>query len=76
MGYILFLDDMDVFTIISNLKKKKELSVQNDRITEELNKTKATLIRLDSISYFEEYARSKKFYKKDDEDIFVIIPKD
>lgn len=76
MGYILFLDDMDVFTIISNLKKKKELSAQNDRITEELNKTKATLIRLDSISYFEEYARSKKFYKKDDEDIFVIIPKD
>lgn len=76
MGYILFLDDMDVFTIISNLKKKKELSAQNDRITDELNKTKATLIRLDSISYFEEYARSKKFYKKDDEDIFVIIPKD
>ncbi|MFN4909775.1 MAG: FtsB family cell division protein [Flavobacteriales bacterium] len=76
MGYVLFLDDMDVFTIISHLKKKNELSEQNKRITEELTKTKSTLLRLDSLTYYEEYARSKKFYKKENEDIFVIIPKD
>jgi hypothetical protein len=76
MGYVLFLDDMDVFTIISHLKKKKELSIQNQRVTEELTKTRTTLNQLDSIAFYEAYARSNKFYKKANEDIFVIIPKD
>ncbi len=68
----MFLDDTDIFTIVnhniklSNLKDSKELTV------EKLDSTTALLKKLKYGGELESYAREKKMFKKDDEEIFVI----
>ncbi|MFM7663558.1 MAG: hypothetical protein ACKO68_03415 [Bacteroidota bacterium] len=74
--YILFLDDTDIFTVYSNLNKRSNLIEQNEAIKEKLASNRIALQNLDNIYYLEHYARSKKFFKAKDEDIFVIIPND
>lgn len=73
--YALFIDDNDIFTIIHYKQRlnaiNKELSIN----TEKLQETQKTLKQLHNPSYIEKYAREKKFFKKDDEDVFVIIDK-
>jgi cell division protein FtsB len=44
-------------------------------MNQQLVETKKTLKSLHGMNYLEAYARSEKFFKKDDEDIFVIIYK-
>ena len=73
--YILFLDDTDVFSLVHNLNKRSEISSQNKMMHEQLTKTQYTLKRLSDLNYLESYARSKKFFKKENEEIFVITYK-
>jgi hypothetical protein len=73
--YSLFLDDLDVFTLYHNLNKRFELQEQNIVMNQQLVETKKTLKSLHGMNYLEAYARSEKFFKKDNEDIFVIIYK-
>ena len=70
--YGLFLDDTDVFSIFHNLNKQKQINTQNQNMTRQLKETKKTLGLLTNINYLETYARSKKFFKQENEDIFVI----
>jgi cell division protein DivIC len=70
--YFLFLDDLDIITIISQKRKLSKLETQRDLLAEDLKETKKTLKKLKNIDYLEAYARSEKFFKKDDEEIFVI----
>ena len=70
--YFLFLDDLDIITIINQKRKLYKLEEQRDFLASELTETKNTLRRLKSLNYLEAYARSQKFFKKDDEEIFVI----
>jgi cell division protein FtsB len=70
--YFLFLDDWDVFTLISQQHKMNQLSEQNMVMSKQLKETKQTLRRLKNPDYLEAYARSEKFFKRDDEEIFVI----
>ena len=70
--YFLFLDDLDVITIINQKRKLSKLQDQRDLLADDLKETKNTLKRLKNINYLEAYARSQKFFKKDDEEIFVI----
>lgn len=70
--YTLFLDDVDVFTIIRQNSKLSTLENEKETTLNQLSETKETLQKLDSISGLERYAREKKLFKKDDEDIFVI----
>jgi len=72
--YVLFLDDTDIFTVYANIKKRNDLITQNEVIKEKLASNKLALKQLDQVYYLEHYARSKKFFKAKDEDIFVIIP--
>ncbi|NBU92745.1 MAG: hypothetical protein EBR54_05825 [Flavobacteriia bacterium] len=74
--YILFLDDTDIFTVYSNLKKRSELVEQNRMIKAKLTENQNALKQLDKLYFLEHYARSKKYFKSVDEDIFVIIPSD
>lgn len=74
--YVLFLDDTDIFTVYTNLKKRSNLIEQNYVMKEKLAENRLALKNLDKIYYLEHYARSKKFFKANDEDIFVIIPND
>lgn len=70
--YTLFLDDVDIFTMIRQNSKLSELEEQKVITQRQLEETRETLDKLESISGLERYAREKKLFKKDDEDIFVI----
>ena len=72
LGYTLFLDDYNIFTIISQRNKLVNLESQRDEMRQKLNDTKNTFLKLNKLNYLESYARSEKFFKKDNEEIFVI----
>jgi len=70
--YVLFLDDLDVFSIISQKQKLNKLEIQRNDMKNQLISTRFTLRKLNKINYLEAYARSEKFFKKENEEIFVI----
>lgn len=73
--FILFLDDVDVSTIFQQRKKHKALVEEKSEVEQKLNKVKSTLEKLSDPKELERFAREKKMFKKDDEDIFVITEK-
>jgi len=70
--YVLFLDDLDIFSIISQKQKLNKLEIQRDDMKNQLTSNSSTLRKLNKINYLEAYARSEKFFKKENEEIFVI----
>lgn len=70
--YILFLDDIDIFTIINQNRKLNNLEESKIMVSEQLRETQKTLKALRYESALESYAREEKLFKKDNEDIFVI----
>lgn len=70
--YALFLDDNDIFSIISFKRKLNRIDDTKELVSSNLNKTRSTLKKLKYTSELEKFAREEKFFKKDDEDIFVI----
>ncbi len=70
--YILFLDDLDIFMIVSQNRKLNKLEAHKLEMTQQLIETRSALKMLNNTNSLEAYARSKKFFKRDDEDIFVI----
>lgn len=75
LSYLFFLDDMDIFTMVRNLKKRSDLTEQKVEMHQKVIASRATLKRLKKTQYLEHYARSTKYFKQVDEEIFVIIPK-
>ena len=73
--YVLFLDDLDIFSIISQKQKLNKLEIQRDDMKTQLISTRSTLRKLNKINYLEVYARSEKFFKKENEEIFIITYK-
>ena len=70
--YALFLDDNDIFSMVSHARKLNRLQASKELVSEKLSSIRHTLRQLKYSSELERYAREKKFFKKDDEDIFVI----
>jgi cell division protein DivIC len=70
--YILFLDDVDIFAIVSQNKKLAKIQNQQEETSKKLKELRHTLHDLHFGSEMEAYAREHKLFKKDDEDIFVI----
>ncbi|SFT51560.1 hypothetical protein SAMN05216474_1015 [Lishizhenia tianjinensis] len=70
--YILFLDDVDIITIFHQKAKLSELKEERDEMEIQLQQTKMVLDELSDINALEKFAREKKMFKKEDEDIFVI----
>jgi len=70
--YILFLDDLDIFMIVSQNRKLNKLEAHKLEMTKQLIETRSELKMLNNTNSLEAFARSKKFFKRDDEDIFVI----
>jgi cell division protein DivIC len=73
--YGMFLDDVDIFTIISQNIKLHKMYEEKELVEAKLAKTKNTLDKLQYTSELEAYARENKLFKKDDEDIFIITYK-
>ncbi|XOV67751.1 MAG: septum formation initiator family protein [Fluviicola sp.] len=71
--YTLLLDDNDIFNIISQRRKLNALQTEKAQFEQELNKTRNTLKKLEDRSEIEKFAREKKLFKKDNEDVFVIF---
>ncbi len=70
--YNLFLDDVDIFTIISQNRKLSKINDNKVAMQQQLNETKHTLYQMRFDSELERFAREKKYFKRDDEDVFVI----
>ena len=70
--YAVFLDDHDIFSIISHKKKLNKIEIAKKEILSNYKKTKFTLDQLKYSSELERYAREEKYFKKDNEDIFVV----
>lgn len=63
---------MDIFSIYRQSKKLDQQEASKIEIQKKLKETEVTLKELRYRSGKEKFAREKKFFKKDDEDIFVI----
>lgn len=73
--YNLFLDDVDVFDLLSYNRKLSKLRSQQSEMALKLQETKYTLKQIKDPSYLEKLAREEKLFKKDNEDIFIITYK-
>ncbi len=71
--YTLFLGEDDIFTIIRHRHKLEQLETSKAEIESQLFETRSILDKLDNRSEVERFAREKKYFKKDNEDIFVIF---
>lgn len=71
--YAMFLDEYDIFTILVENKKLNKLEAEKAETSKNLEETKKTIDRLKHKSEVERFAREKKYFKKDDEDVFVIF---
>lgn len=71
--YTLFLDENDIFTIISQQRKLDKLEERKAEYQGMLSETSETLQKLKYQPEVERFAREKKFFKKDNEDVFVIF---
>ncbi len=70
--YSLFLDDVDLFTIIDQKQKLNKLNVTQSELQAKLNSTKISLSKINNRTELEHFAREIKLFKKDNEEIFVI----
>ena len=70
--YMLFLDDIDIFTIINQNNTLSHLEESKSEVSEKLARTKLTLKKLKYTSELENFAREEKLFKRDNEEIFVI----
>lgn len=70
--YNMFLDEVDIFAVISQNAKLHKLHENQAKLQAQLNETKTILKELRYSSELERFAREKKYFKKDDEDVFVI----
>jgi hypothetical protein len=68
----LFLDDIDIFTILNQNTKLGKLEEARQEVSVKLNQTQKTLKKLRYSSELESYAREEKMFKRENEDIFVI----
>lgn len=71
--YILFLDDVDVFNIVRQEVKLNKLQNEKEVLHEKFIETKSILDQLGNREALERYAREEKLFKRDNEDIFVIV---
>ena len=70
--YALFLDDDDMFTLISQNSKLGKIKADQTLVADKLVKTTRVLKQLDHYAAVERYAREEKLFKKDNEDVFII----
>ncbi|MBS1747261.1 MAG: septum formation initiator family protein [Bacteroidetes bacterium] len=74
---MLFLDHNDIFVQIDRQRQLKELTASKDYYEQQIEQTKKNLSNLENNpEAIEKYAREKYLLKKDNEDVFVVVPKE
>lgn len=71
-AYSLLLDENDIFSVITQKRKLSAINEQKAEMQSNLDEVNNTLKRLKYTAEVERFAREKKFFKKDNEDVFVI----
>ena len=71
-GYLIFLDDNDIFYILKQKETLNQLKEQNKAMKVKLEHTRSELMKIEDLDYLKAFARQEKFFKRKDEDIFVI----
>lgn len=71
--YTLFLDENDIFTIFYQTRRLNNLEIKKADVNSNLIETRKTLNQLKYLTEVERYARENKYFKKYNEDIFVIF---
>jgi cell division protein FtsB len=66
------LDDNDIFYILKQKETLNQLKEQNKAMKVKLEHTRYELMKIEDLDYLEAFARQEKFFKRKDEDIFVI----
>jgi hypothetical protein len=74
--YVLFLDDMDIFTMVKYNGRLRNLEASKEKLAVDLRHSRALLKKLRNTYELENFAREKKFFKKENEEIFVITYQD
>ncbi|MCB0478893.1 MAG: septum formation initiator family protein [Crocinitomicaceae bacterium] len=71
--YAFFLDDNDIFIIYKKNKLLKENRAKIAFNKKELEKIKEELTAVGDLKELERIAREEKYFKKDNEDVFVVV---
>ncbi len=73
--WILFLDRNDAWTTFKNSRELSRMQEQKEFYTSEIARTKEQLHELGSDkALLEKFARERYLMKRDNEDIFVLVP--
>lgn len=70
--YILILHDTDIFSLQNKKQRVSELQLQIDEKKIEIEELKLALNDLNDPRTLEKYAREFHYFKKEDEDLFIL----
>lgn len=73
--YISFLEEVDVFTLQKRKSRLEELQQEKVRKKKKIKQIRQDLGIFESDENLEKFAREEYFFKKENEDIFVIVKK-
>jgi len=73
--YVLLLHDTDLATLNARKKRVGLLELEIERKKIEISDLKVSLNELSNIQSLEKFGREKYFFKKDNEDLFVLSEK-
>jgi len=73
--YILLLHETDVAALNKRKQRVKQLTSEIAQKKNEIKELKVSLNELENTKSLEKFAREKYYFKKDDEDIFVLSDK-
>ncbi len=74
---MLFLDHNDIFVQLDRQRQLKELTASKEYYEQQIEQTRKNLSNLENNPVaIEKYAREKYLLKKDNEDLFVVVPDD
>jgi pyoverdine/dityrosine biosynthesis protein Dit1 len=71
--YIFFLDDVDIFKIVHQNNKLDKIQQEKASVLKKYEETKEIVYELRNTRALERYAREEKLFKRDDEDVYVIV---
>lgn len=70
--YLFFIEDVTIFDLYSRRQKRQELLNEKQRKLENIDDVRAKLKSLEDKDQLEKFAREEYYFKKKNEDVFVI----